>query len=193
MSLSETTKPARGRPSPKMFISLGIGVVIAVALIAVVSVVTGGKVTNSGSSPKSALQGTKIATFSASGLAGGTQKAPWSNGHPSVLVFFASWCEPCQGEIPKLAKYVSSHNEGRVEVLGIDAGDQRAAAQAFTKKDHVTFNVAFDPNDTITAGLFKFAALPETVFLNAKGVVEDVHVGAISTSQLARGISALES
>jgi peroxiredoxin len=176
-----------------MFISLGIGVVVAVALIAVVSVVTGGKVTNSSNEPRSALQGKKIATFSVSGLDGGTQKAPWSKGHPSVLVFFASWCEPCQGEIPKLAKYISSHDVGKVQVLGIDAGDQRGAAQAFTKKDHVTFSVAFDPNDAITAGLFKFAALPETVFLSAKGVVENVHVGAISTSQLASGIASLES
>jgi len=176
-----------------MFISLGIGTVVAVALIAVVSVVTGGKVTNSSNSPRSALQGKSIATFSASGLDGGTQKSPWSNGRPSVLVFFASWCTPCQGEIPKIAKYVSSHGEGKVQVLGIDAGDQRAAAQAFTKKDHVTFAVAFDPNDAITAGLFKFAALPETVFLNSKGVVENVHVGAISIAQLASGIASLES
>ncbi len=184
--MSETTKPVRGRPSPKMFISLGLGVVIAVALIAIVSVVTGGKVTNSSN------QGKRIATFSASGLDGGTQRSPWSSGHPSVLVFFASWCEPCHKEIPRLAKYVSSHSQGRVQVLGIDTGDQRAAAQAFTKKDHVTFNVAFDPNYKISAGLFKLAALPDTVFLNAKGVVQNVHIGPISTAQFSSEIRSLE-
>jgi thiol-disulfide isomerase/thioredoxin len=175
-----------------MFVSLGIGAVIALALITVVSVLTGGKVTDSNTAPKSALDGTKIASFSVSGLDGGSQHAPWSSGRPSVLVFFASWCGPCQGEIPKLANYVATHHDGNVEVMGIDAGDQRGAAQSFTKKDHVTFRVAFDPNDTITAGLFKFAALPETVFLNAKGVVVNVHVGAIAVSQFASGIKSLE-
>ena len=170
MSLSEITKPSRGHPSPMMFVSLGLGAVIAIALITVVSVLTGGKVTNSNAPPKAALDGTRIASFSTSGLNGGLQRAPWSSGHPSVLVFFASWCGPCQGEIPKLAKYVITHSEGNVEVVGIDAGDQRGAALAF-----------------------KFAALPETVFLNAKGVVQSVHVGAIGVTQFAAGIKSLES
>jgi thiol-disulfide isomerase/thioredoxin len=176
-----------------MFVSLGIGAVIAVALITVVSVLTGGKVTNANTTPRAALDGTRIASFTASGLDGGRQVAPWTSGRPSVLVFFASWCSPCQGEIPKLATFVSTHRLGSVEVLGIDAGDQRGAAQSFAKKDHVTFPVAFDPNDTITAGLFKFAALPETVFLNAKGVVQAVHVGAIPVAQFASGVKSLES
>ncbi|HEY1222708.1 MAG TPA: TlpA disulfide reductase family protein [Acidimicrobiales bacterium] len=193
MSLSETTKPARGHPSPMMFVSLGLGAVIAIALITVVSVLTGGKVTNANTTPKAALDGTRIASFTTGGLDGGSQKAPWSSGRPSVLVFFASWCGPCQGEMPKLAKYVSTHHEGNVEVLGIDAGDERGAALSFTKKDHVTFPIAFDPNDSITAGLFKFAALPETVFLNARGVVESVHVGAIRVAEFASGIKSLES
>jgi thiol-disulfide isomerase/thioredoxin len=175
-----------------MFVSLGLGAAIAIALIVVVSVLTGGKVTNSSNAPKAALDGTRIAPFSASGLEGGSQRAPWSSGHPSVLVFFASWCAPCQGEMPKLAKYVNTHKQGSVEVLGIDAGDERGAALAFTKKDHVTFPVAFDPNDAITAGLFKFVALPETVFVNAKGVVKSVHVGAIPVAQFASGIKSLE-
>jgi cytochrome c biogenesis protein CcmG/thiol:disulfide interchange protein DsbE len=127
-----------------------------------------------------------------SGLDGGNQKAPWSSGRPSVLVFFASWCGPCRGEIPKLAKYVATHHEGNVEVLGLDTNDQRSAAQSFTKNYHVTFPVAFDPTAT-AAGLFQLAALPDTVFVNAKGVVQKVHVGAISVSQFASGIKSLES
>ena len=63
-----------------MFVSLGIGAVIALALITVVSVLTGGKVTDSNTAPKSALDGTKIASFSVSGLDGGSQHAPWSSG-----------------------------------------------------------------------------------------------------------------
>ena len=50
-----------------MFVSLGLGAVIAIALITVVSVLTGGKVTNSNAPPKAALDGTRIASFSTSG------------------------------------------------------------------------------------------------------------------------------
>ena len=76
--------------------------------------------------------------------------------------------------------------------MGIDAGDENSAAKAFTKKDHVKFPVAFDPHDDVTAGIFKFGQLPETVFLNAKGVVEYVRFGAISTAELAQRIATLK-
>jgi len=189
--LSEVTKAKRGHPSPMMFVSIGIGAVLAIALISVVSALTGGKVTSGSTQIPSALQGKTIAHFSESGLYGGTEKAPWEDHHPSVLVFFASWCTVCQPEIPKVATYVSTHNLGGVVVLGIDANDTRSAAQAFVKKDRVKFPVAFDPNTTVTAGLFDFGTLPETVFLNAKGVVQSVHFGRIPIAQFAAGIQHL--
>ena len=169
-----------------MFVSLGIGAVVAVALI-----LTGGSVKSSNGLPTTALDGTKVASFSLSGLHGGTEKAPWATGHPGVLIFFASWCSPCKAEMPKVAKWVLSHREGNVIVMGIDAGDSRSSAQSFIKKDHVTFPVAFDPNDAVTAGIFKFGQLPETAFVNAKGVVQQVYFGAISTTKLSKGIGAL--
>ena len=141
--MSEVTKAKRGHPSPMMFVSIGIGAVLAIALISVVSALTGGKVTSGSTQIPSALQGKTIAHFSESGLYGGTEKAPWEDHHPSVLVFFASWCTVCQPEIPKVATYVSTHNLGGVVVLGIDANDTRSAAQAFVKKDRVKFPVAF--------------------------------------------------
>ena len=174
-----------------MFVSLGIGTVAAVALIVVMSILTGGSVKSNNGLPTSALVGKKVASYSLSGLVSGTDKAPWASGHPGVLIFFASWCAPCRGEMPKVAKWVSSHNEGNVIVMGIDAGDVRAAAQTFIRKDHVTFPVAFDPYDDVTAGIFKFGQLPETVFVNAHGVVKQVYFGAIPAGQLSKGIIAL--
>jgi thiol-disulfide isomerase/thioredoxin len=176
-----------------MFVSLGIGAAIAIALITVVSVLTGGNVTNSTATTKPALDGTKVASFSASGLFGGTQVAPWASGHPSVLVFFASWCGPCRTELPKLAHYVATHNQVNVEVLGVDTGlDQKAAAQTFTKKYGVNFPVAFDSNNAISAGRFNLVALPDTVFLNARGVVQEVNIGPISVTKFASGITSLK-
>ena len=176
-----------------MFFSLGIGTVIAVALIIVMSILTGGSVTSSNGLPTSALDGTKVASFKLAGLSSGTQKAPWASGHPSVLVFFASWCPPCRGEIPKVAEYLATHSTGDVVVLGIDAGDALSSARSFVKADHVRFPVAFDPNDAVTAGIFKFGQLPETVFLNSKGVVEYIKFGAISVAQLSSRIATLQS
>jgi peroxiredoxin len=175
-----------------MLIGVGLGLALAVALIAVVSVFTGGKVTNGKVLPTSALVGTHIKSFTLPGLSGGSEKMPWTSNHATVLIFFASWCPPCKGEIPTLATYIRTHNLGAVHVVGIDANDKTDAAQAFVKKDDVTFPVAADASGTVTAGTFGFAQLPETVFLNAKGVVQVVHLGATSKKEFVAGLKILD-
>jgi thiol-disulfide isomerase/thioredoxin len=192
MSLSDTTEVKRGS-SPKMMISLGIGIVLAIALIAVVSALTGGKVTSNKNDvlTTSALVGRHMKSWSLGGLNGGTVSAPWSSGHPSVLVFFGSFCEPCQGEMPKLAKYLRTHSTGSVDVVAMDADDKRAPAQAMVKKDDVTVPVAFDPNGVVTTNIFGFEAVPESVFLNAKGVVKGVYLGAIPKKYFVEGLKLL--
>ena len=173
-----------------MFVSLGIGTVLAIALIVVVSVLTGGKVTPN-QTTNSALVGTHVNAFSLSGLNGGTERSPWSYGHPSALIFFASWCGPCQSEMPKVAAYLRAHGASPVVVLGLDVNDKRSAAQSFVKKDGVKFPVAFDANANVASGVFSFLGVPETVFVTAKGVVTKVYFGAIPVKQLAQGIQSL--
>jgi thiol-disulfide isomerase/thioredoxin len=176
-----------------MFISIGIGTVIAVVMIVVVSVLTGGKVTSNTSSglPTSALVGHPVASFSLPGLNGGTVAAPWKSHHASALIFFASWCGPCQMEMPEVASYVRTHQLGSVEVVGIDANDAQSSGAAFIKKSGVSFPVGFDANGNITSGEFGFAQLPETVFVNGRGTVTSVYFGAIPTTTLARQLHRL--
>jgi peroxiredoxin len=173
-----------------MMISLGIGTVVAVTLIVVVSIFTGGHVTNGTTQPTNALVGKHVSSFSLAGLKGGTIDAPWKSGHAAVLIFFASWCGPCQGEMPKVAAYLRHHNEGSIRVIGVDSKDPRARGEAFVKKSGVAFPVAFDPSLTV-ADLFNLEGIPDTAFVNAKGVVTQVYMGAIPKSQLAQGIAAL--
>jgi thiol-disulfide isomerase/thioredoxin len=173
-----------------MMISLGIGTAVAVALIAVVSVFTGGHVTNGPTEPTNALVGKHVSSFSLEGLKGGTIVAPWKSGHAAVLIFFASWCGPCQGEMPKVAAYLRHHNEGSIRVIGMDSKDTRGGGTKFVKRSGVTFPVAFDPNLTV-ADLFNLEAIPDTAFVNAKGIVTQIYMGAIPKSQLAKGIAAL--
>jgi peroxiredoxin len=191
MSSSGTTEPRR-RPSPMMMVSIGIGVVAAVALITVVSILTGAKVTNGPS--KSApyyLIGKKAFDFSLAGLNGGTVGAPYADHHATVLIFFASWCPPCKGEIPRVTTYLRAHPPAGVSVVGVDSNDQNAAAQSFVARAGFTYPIAVDASGTVTAADFGFATLPETVFVSASGVVREVHFGAISNAQLAAGIRAI--
>ena len=192
--MSETTSGTTRR-SPKKALVIGVAVVLALALVGIVSALTGGKVTSGQKNllTSSALVGRHIHEFSLDGLNGGVITSPWSTGHSSVLVFFASYCGPCQGEMPKIAKYIRTHSLSPVEVVAVDAVDKRPAAQAMMKKDDVTFPVAYDPNGTITTGLFGFEDVPESVFLSPRGIVKGVYYGAIPKNILIEGLKSLKS
>jgi thiol-disulfide isomerase/thioredoxin len=176
-------------------IVVGAVVAVVIVLVGVVSALTGGKVTTGQKNvlTASALVGHHIHHFSLDGLNGGVITSPWSTGHASVLVFFASYCGPCQGEMPKIATYIRNHSLTPIDVVAVDAVDKRPAAQAMVKKDGVTFPVAFDPNGTITTGLFGFEDVPESVFLSPSGVVKGVYYGAIPKNILIEGLKKLRS
>ncbi len=172
-----------------MFVSIGLGAVIAVALIAVVSVLTGGTVKGAGT-PAPALVGKTLAPWSQSGLNGATVAAPWDTGHPTVVVVFASWCGPCRTEFPQLAKYLATHRLGKVSLLGVDVQDTPAKATAFLQQNHVSMTSISDPQASVY-GRFLLSGIPDTIFVNAKGVVQGMTIGAISPAKFAAGVAAL--
>jgi peroxiredoxin len=176
----------------RKLILVGASVIVVVGIIAIVSALTGGTSPKSSALPNSKLVGHHAKDFSLAGLNGGTITAPWETHRASVLVFFASYCGPCQGEMPKIASYIRTHSPSPIEVLAIDAIDVRSSAQAMITRDRVTFPVAFDPNGVVTNDDFGFGQIPESVFINSKGTVEKVYYGAIPASVLARGIATLK-
>ena len=171
-----------------MFVSLGIGTVIAVVLITIVSILTGGKVLSG--PPPPALVGKTLSPWSQVGLDGSTVAAPWNTGHATAVVLFASWCEPCKAEFPVLSRYLATHSLGKVSLLGVDEQDSRPAALAFLKKNHVTMTSIFDPQ-TAAYNRFLLLGIPDTIFVTARGVVQNMQVGGISTKTFAADVAAL--
>jgi peroxiredoxin len=174
-----------------MFISLGIGGAIALILIVVVSLLTGGSSPSTSQTSKNALVGTKVSGFTLNSLSTGTVSAPYEKGHPTVLFFFASWCGPCHVELPRVAKYLSSHPQNSVKIVGLDEVDNPKSGLAFAKKSGVSFPLASDPSGNVEASIFKFAYLPYTVFVDAKGVVRTVDYAPISIANLNKGIASI--
>ena len=180
--MSEVTKQ-RGRPSPMMFISLGIGVTIAVVLITIVSYFTGGTVTTP--TTQSSLIGKSVPSFTLTDLKGETITSPWSTGHPTLLVFLASWCAPCRKELPGLASYLEHHDLGNLTVLGVNYNDAASSAQALVQRANFTFPVVPD-SGALTTTDFALPGLPDSVLVSSTGKVLAVTTGVTSDAQLAQ-------
>jgi cytochrome c biogenesis protein CcmG, thiol:disulfide interchange protein DsbE len=108
-------------------------------------------------------------------------------GHPLIVNFFASWCEPCQQETPLLARFYHTEH-GRMAIVGLDENDVLGSAMSFTRKEGVSYPVGFDP-EVIAASAYGVAALPQTFFLNAKHRIVDRVFGAVTLAALNHGIA----
>lgn len=133
--------------------------------------------------------GAAAPTFSLSLLEGrgsaGTPADGGGSGKPAVLLFFASWCTPCQSEVPAIADvYRGQPGSSRVPVIGVDGQDPRNKALAFVHRSGVTFPVAVDPDYQVTEGLYDFTGDPDAVFINGNGTIAHIVHGPITASQL---------
>jgi thiol-disulfide isomerase/thioredoxin len=109
-------------------------------------------------------------------------------GHPLILNFFASWCEPCQRETPLMARFYRSHQRS-VIIVGIDVNDSNSAGLAFARKMGVAYPVASDPAPMAMALSYGVTALPQTFFLNAQHRIVKRLIRAVTLTDLRRGVA----
>jgi len=169
-----------------------VGVLAALLVIAgIVGLLTGSESKGATSAPRNALVGSRVSGFQLPGLSGGSVSAPWSTGHPAVVVFFASWCGPCHAELRELGPKIATSGYDGVAVVGVDGDFSSSSGIAFVRSSDVRFPVGHDSLLSVSNALFKLPGYPATVFVKGNGVVSDVVLGALSTSQLERDTARL--
>lgn len=108
-----------------------------------------------------------------------------------ILDLWATWCGPCLEELPELQKLVETLDEARKDVLVVavsqdedpaEPAEVRKLVETTLKKREIELTqgqvglVAIDPRRTL-GDVFGVQALPTLVVLDAKGIVQAVHIG----------------
>lgn len=126
-------------------------------------------------------------TLPALGQAGQQVSLSQYQGKPVIVNFWASWCEPCQKETPLLASWYKQQH-GHVVLLGLDENDTTANAMKFAQAKAVSYPIGFDPQVKVALA-YNVDGLPQTFFLNAKHHIVDHVLGAVTKSELAKGLN----
>ena len=101
-------------------------------------------------------------------------------GKPVVLNFWASWCGPCEQELPVLTYGQQTHPG--VEFIGADMQDTSSGAAAFESRHPHTYPVG--PIINGSAQSYGVFSPPVTVFITADGVVTAKFSGPLDQATL---------
>lgn len=108
-----------------------------------------------------------------------------------VINFWATWCRPCQSEIPDLAKVARKYKEKDVVILGLMT-DQPSPAQleSFSKRYGLDYPVV-RVNREISAAFGYPNALPTNFVYSRGGKLMFDSPGAVTAGSLEREIKSL--
>ena len=141
--------------------------------------------------PTKAKIGSLAPNFTLPGLDGTPVTLSKLRGRVVVLAFFASWCHPCEQDMPVLQRAQRDVGD-RIAVIGVNYQDFPNDSRDFVRRLGVTFPALIeDSTDNPVATLYDVHAMPDTLFIDAGGIVRDRLFGPTSRHDLESAINAL--
>lgn len=107
---------------------------------------------------------------------GGAVRLSDFRGRVVLVNFWATWCKPCEDEMPAMEKlYRELHPRG-FELLAISVGEEASVVKAFRDGLGVTFPILLDGDKTVSS-TWQTYAFPESLLVDRDGVILERYVG----------------
>ncbi len=124
----------------------------------------------------SAMVGRTLPEFTLQDLAGQEVAAGSLKGKPVLVNFWATWCEPCREEMPKIQELEREFAAKGLVVLGINDGETPETARKYIEENHYTFRVLLD-RDKSVGGKFSVSGIPAVFLIDRDGKVRAQYTG----------------
>ena len=105
-----------------------------------------------------------------------------------VVNFWASWCEPCQGEAPVLVAASRSYAAQGVAFVGLAVHDEQPDSLAFLRQYGITYPTGPATDALISA--YALPGLPITVVVDRHGILVKRFTGPVTTATLDQALRA---
>ena len=106
-------------------------------------------------------------------------------GKPVMINFWATWCPPCQKEMPEIKKFYENNKASGLVVLSINATSQDNIdnVKETIQKDQLTFPVLLDESGQV-AWQYQLNGLPTSFFIDSQGIIREIQVGEVNPNDL---------
>ncbi|QDP40506.1 thiol-disulfide oxidoreductase ResA [Radiobacillus deserti] len=99
-----------------------------------------------------------------------------------MLNFWATYCEPCEDEMPYMQELYPEYKEKGVEIVAVSLDANELVINKFIDHYDLTFPVLHDKGQVMD--LYGIDPLPTTFFINSEGEVVEKVSGALTLSKL---------
>ncbi len=109
-------------------------------------------------------------------LEGRTVRLSDLSGQVVLINFWATWCKPCEDEMPAMQRLYHSLSEDNFEMLGISVDESSPDVEAFASRMGLDFPILLDPEQK-TSRLYQTTGFPESILVDRNGQIVERYVG----------------
>ncbi|MEO8570543.1 MAG: TlpA disulfide reductase family protein [Chloroflexota bacterium] len=111
-------------------------------------------------------------------------------GRPLWIVFWATWCTPCQLEAADILAAYHAHQGDGLAVLAIDLQEPAATVRDYVRMHDLDYAIGLDATAAVRTQYAAWA-LPSHIFVDGRGVVRDRYLGQLTANLMEEQVRAL--
>ena len=128
--------------------------------------------------------------LSLTGLDGNPVSLDDYRGKVVLINNWATWCPPCEAEMPELQAYSAAHAKDGFVIVAIESGEPAKTVTDFVQRLGLTFPVWLDPQGAALEAFHNWD-LPSTYLLDRDGIVRLSWTGQINQATLEKYVTPL--
>jgi peroxiredoxin len=111
-------------------------------------------------------------------------------GKPLWIVFWTTWCSPCQQEASYIRASYHAHRGDDLAVLAIDIQEPATAVREYALSHDLDYAIGLDPTAAVKA-LYGAWGLPSHFFLDGNRVIRDRYFGQMTGELMEQHLRAI--
>ena len=97
-------------------------------------------------------------------------------GEVVLINFWATWCKPCEDEMPAMQRLNPALRPDGFELLAVSVDKDAPVVAAFRDRMALSFPILLDPDEAVSR-LYQTAGYPESLLVDREGIVIERYVG----------------